>query len=115
MVLVCTLLNAASQIFIKLGTATLGKNPSMMASAVGIFTVPMLFGGYVLLGGSTVLFVLALRKGDLSLLYPVFTLTYVWVAILSVQILHESMNNLKIAGLVIIMAGVGVLGRASRE
>jgi drug/metabolite transporter (DMT)-like permease len=115
MVLLCTAFNAASQILIKLGTAALGKNPSMMATALGILTVPMLFGGYALLGASTVLFVLALRKGDLSLLYPVFTLTYVWVAILSVEILHESMNHLKVLGLVIIMAGVGVLGRASRQ
>jgi drug/metabolite transporter (DMT)-like permease len=115
MVLLCTVLNAASQIFIKLGTATLGANPSMKATAIGIFTVPMLFAGYALLGGSTVLFVLALRKGHLSLLAPVFTLTYVWVAILSVQILHESMNHLKIAGLATIMAGVAVLGRAARQ
>jgi drug/metabolite transporter (DMT)-like permease len=114
-VLLCTLFNAASQIFIKLGTAQLGKNPSMLATALGIITVPMLFAGYALLGGSTVLFVLALRKGDLSLLFPVFTLTYVWVAILSVQILHESMNNVKIAGLAIIIAGVGLMGRASRQ
>lgn len=115
MVLLCTLVNAASQIFIKLGTATLGKTPSMAQTAVGIVTVPMLFTGYALLGISTVLFVLALRKGDLSLLYPVFTLTYVWVAVLSVQILHESMNPTQICGLALIIAGVAVLGRASRQ
>ena len=115
MVLVCTLLNAASNIFIKLGLAGLGDHPSMLAAAVGIFTIPMLFGGFALLGGSTVLFVLALRKGDLSLLFPVFTLSYVWVAILSVIILHETMTPLKTAGLAIIMAGVALLGRASRQ
>ncbi len=53
--------------------------------------------------------------GDLSLPFPVFTLTYVWVAILSVQLLHETMNGLKIAGLALIMAGVAVLGAASRQ
>jgi len=115
MVLLCTLINAASQIFMKLGTAHLGKNPSMAQTAIGILTIPMLFFGLALLGVSTVLYVLALRKGDLSLLYPVFTLTYVWVAVLSVQILHESMNNLKIGGLALIIAGVAVLGRASRQ
>jgi drug/metabolite transporter (DMT)-like permease len=115
MVFCCTLIGAASQILIKLGTRSLGEHPSMVATALGIFTVPMLFAGYALLGFSTVLFVLALRRGELSLLYPVFTLTYVWVTVLSVKILHESMNNLKIAGLVTIMAGVAVLGRASRQ
>lgn len=115
MVLFCTLVNAASQIFVKLGTAKLGKSPSMVQTAIGIVTVPQLFLGYALLGISTVLFVLALRKGDLSLLYPVFTLTYVWVAVLSVRILHESMNPVQIAGLALIIGGVGVLGRASRQ
>jgi len=115
MVFCCTLIGAASQILIKLGTASLGAHPSMAATALGILTVPKLFAGYALLGGSTVLFVLALRKGELSLLYPVFTLTYVWVTVLSVKILHESMNNLKLAGLGMIMAGVAVLGKASRQ
>jgi multidrug transporter EmrE-like cation transporter len=115
MVFCCTLIGAASQILIKLGTRSLGEHPSMVATAIGIFTVPTLFAGYGLLGFSTVLFVLALRRGELSLLYPVFTLTYVWVTVLSVKILHESMNNLKTAGLITIMAGVAVLGRASRQ
>lgn len=115
MVLLCTLFNAASQILIKKGLAGLGEHPSMLSIAIGIFTLPMLLAGFALLGGSTVLFVLALRKGDLSLLQPVFTLTYVWVAVLSVVILREAMNPLKTAGLVIIMSGVALLGRASRQ
>ena len=114
-VLLCTLLNAVSQICMKLGTAQLGHNPGMLKTAIGMITIPLLFGGFTLLGGSTVLFVLALRKGDLSLLYPVFTLTYVWVAILSVRILHETMNNIKILGLAIIIGGVALLGRESRQ
>ncbi len=115
MVLLCTVLNAVSNIFLKRGLATLGEHPTMAAAAVAIFTVPLLFFGFVLLGASTVLFVLALRKGDLSLLFPVFTLSYVWVAILSVEILHETMNGLKVAGLATIVAGVAVMGRASRQ
>lgn len=115
LVLLCTLINAVSQILMKMGTAQLGKRPSMLATAIAMITVPMLFTGFVLLGISTVIYVLALRKGDLSLLYPVFTLTYVWVAALSVRILHESMNNVKIAGLAIIIGGVALLGRVSRQ
>ncbi len=115
MVFCCTLIGAASQILIKLGTRSLGEHPSMAATALGIFTVPMLFAGYSLLGISTVVFVLALRRGELSLLYPVFTLTYVWVTVLSVVLRPESMNSLKVAGLAMIMAGVAVLGRASRQ
>jgi len=112
-VLLCTFINAASQALIKLGTATLGLHPTMLETAVGIVTKPLLFAGYSLLGVSTILFVLALRKGDLSLLYPVLTLGYVWVTVLSVAMFHDSMNPFKIAGVAVIISGVAVLGRAS--
>src|SRR5579883_749015 len=114
-VLLCTFINAASQACIKLGTASLGGHPTMLETALGIVTKPLLFSGYALLGASTVLFVLALRKGDLSLLYPVLTLGYVWVTVLSVVMFHDSMNSFKIAGVAVIIAGVGVLGKASRQ
>ncbi len=115
MVLVCTFVNAASQILIKKGTAVLGEHPSMVETAIGIFTTRLLFEGYCLLGISTVLLVMALRQGELSLLYPVFTLTYVWVTVLSMVIFHDALNAFKVAGISIIIAGVAVLGRASRQ
>ena len=114
LVLFCTFVNAASQVFIKKGTASLGAHPSLVETAVGIFTRPMLFSGYALLGASTVMFVLALRRGELSLLFPILTLGYVWVTILSVLIFHDSMNLFKIAGVAVIILGVAILGKNSR-
>jgi multidrug transporter EmrE-like cation transporter len=114
LVLFCTFVNAASQVFIKKGTVSLGAHPSLVETAVGIFTRPMLFSGYALLGASTVMFVLALRRGELSLLFPILTLGYVWVTILSVLIFHDSMNLFKIAGVAVIISGVAILGRDSR-
>jgi multidrug transporter EmrE-like cation transporter len=114
-VLLCTFINAASQGFLKLGSASLGSHPSMLQTALGILTKPSLFAGYALLGASTVLFVLALRKGELSMLYPVLTLGYVWVPVIAVVRFHETMNSIKIAGIAVIISGVAVLGRASSE
>jgi undecaprenyl phosphate-alpha-L-ara4N flippase subunit ArnE len=74
---------------------------------------PSLFAGYAMYGVSTVLLVLALRHGQLSLLYPVFAMTYVWVTVLSVLIFHEAMNGFKLAGITIIVGGIAVLGRGS--
>ena len=105
----CTLLIAVAQILIKMGANRL-SHAGFMATFIGIFTVPPLFAGYCLYGVFTVLFVYALRHGEVSVLYPIIALGYVWVAILSSVVFHESMNLLKIVAITIIVAGVSVLG-----
>lgn len=77
-----------------------------------IITNPPLFVGYCLYGLSAVLLVLALRDGELSILYPVIALTYVWVTILSIWFFRESINIWKVAGVSLIVVGVAVLGRS---
>jgi len=83
----------------------------MLKTAISMLTVPALFAGYSMYGISTILLILALRHGELSLLYPVFAMTYVWVTILAVIVFHDSMNGFKLAGITIIVAGVAVLGK----
>src|SRR5580692_4914672 len=108
-VLACTLLVAIGQYWIKLGANRL-SHAGLIATAIGIFTIPQLFAGYCLYGLFTVLFIYALRHGELSVLYPLIALGYVWVTITAVVAFHESMNPLKIVGLIVIMCGVAVLG-----
>jgi len=103
----CTLLGAAGQVLIKLGAVQLGASTSPLA----MVSNPLLFGGYVLYGLMTGLFVFALRDEELSILYPIIALTYVWVSGLSVWLFRESFNLPKALGVVTIVAGVSVLGR----
>lgn len=111
LVFVCTLLGAAGQILIKFGAISLGRS----ASPVAMITNPLLFTGYVLYGLMTALFVLALRDEELSILYPIISLTYVWVTGLSVLIFRDSFNAVRAIGLATIVAGVGVLGRDGKK
>jgi drug/metabolite transporter (DMT)-like permease len=108
-VLACTLLVAAAQYLIKLGANHL-SHAGLLATLIGIFTIPQLFAGYCLYGVFTVMFVYALRDGELSILYPLIALSYVWVTITAVVAFHDTMNPLKLAGLAVIVAGVAVLG-----
>lgn len=122
-VIACTLIIGAAQYLIKLGANQLAAQQhsvhagsvSLQAAVMGIFTNPAIFSGYCLYGIFTVLFVFALRHGELSILYPLISLGYVWVAIIGVIAFHESMNPLKLTGIAIIMAGVTVLGRGSAK
>lgn len=72
-----------------------------------------LLGGLSFYGVSTVLLVLALKDAELSLLYPIIALTYVWVTLLSLFIFHDRVNPVKLIGIAIIVAGVAVLGGGS--
>jgi multidrug transporter EmrE-like cation transporter len=89
-------------------------NPTLLQTALHMITTPSLLAGYSMYGVSTVLLVAALKHGELSLLYPVFAMTYVWVTILSVVVFHESLNPYKLTGIVIIVSGVAVLGMGDR-
>ncbi len=108
-----TLSGAAAQVLIKLGASGIGPHASPLETAVRILTNTSLFTGYSLYGITTVLLILALRQGQLSLLYPVIALTFVWVTVLSIILFHETMNIWKVAGVCSIMLGVAVLGRGS--
>ena len=109
-VVACTLIGATAQVLIKLGAAHL-EHTGLVATAIGIFTIPTLFAGYCLYGIFTALLVYALRDAELSILYPVIALSYVWVTLASVLIFHETMNLPKALGVAIIVLGVAVLGR----
>jgi multidrug transporter EmrE-like cation transporter len=115
LVFCCTLFGAAAQILIKFGANTFAPNPTVAEMVSRIFTHLPLFTGYAFYGISTILLVLALRHGELSLLYPVIALTFVWVTILSLLIFHESLNPLKFLGIAIIISGVSILGRGSQR
>lgn len=108
LVFVCTILGAAAQIFMKMGSAHMDHFDVMH-----VLTDWQLFTGYALYGINTLLLMLALRDGELSKLYPIIALTYVWVTVLSVYFFHDSITFGKVAGIAIIVAGVTVLGRAS--
>ncbi|MFB3826676.1 MAG: EamA family transporter [Bryobacteraceae bacterium] len=87
--------------------------PGLAGVVIGMLTDPRLFTGYALYALSTLLLILALKDGELSLLYPVIALTYVWVTALSFILFRETVNPHKIAGIAIIVAGVVVLGRSN--
>ena len=74
-----------------------------------------LMAGYALYGLNTLLMVLALRDGELSMLYPIIALTYVWVTLLSYTLLREPPNAFKNIGIATIVIGVAVLGRGGKK
>ena len=115
MVFGCTILGAAAQILIKTGLKTLPHGGTLFDMLFSGLTDWHLMLGLTLYGGSTALLVLALRYGELSMLYPVIALTYVWVSVLSLLYFNESITIYKGAGLTLIVGGVCVLGMGQKR
>ncbi|MEO8050951.1 MAG: EamA family transporter [Acidobacteriota bacterium] len=111
MIVVFTVLSATAQVLLKFGTIQIKLHPTFL----GLLTNFPLLGGMALYGIGAALMVIALRHGELSVLYPLISLSYVWVAVLSVVIFGEIMNVYKVAGICAIMAGVAVLGSRAHK
>jgi drug/metabolite transporter (DMT)-like permease len=107
LVVIGTLVGAFGPILLKKASArTLSSITELMKNHA-------LFGGIFLYVIGTVLFILALRNGELSVLYPFVSLTYIWVCILSMKFLGEKMNAIKWGGIGLIILGVSFIGLGS--
>ena len=111
LIVLFTFLAATAQILWKYATAAIPEHPTLMDLATNV----RLILGLMVYGAGSILMIVALKYGELSILYPLISLNYVWVAIASVILFQESMNPLKIAGICVIMLGVAVLGRGAHQ
>jgi len=71
-----------------------------------------ILAGVILYGISSIIFVYALKSGELSILYPVVSTTYIWTALLSSRFLSEKINRFKWIGIALIILGVCIIGSA---
>jgi len=121
LVLGCTVFAAAAQIMMKYGAGhTMPAVDFSDVSSLGRFLLALLGNyplilGYALSGGNALLLILALRDGHLSMLYPIISLTFVWVNLLSIYLFGDHMNVWKGVGMLLIITGVAVMGRASEH
>jgi multidrug transporter EmrE-like cation transporter len=109
LVFACTILGAAAQFLIKTGMNHFSPH------WIALLTNMPLIAGYTLYGINTLMMVLALKNGEMSLLYPIIALTYVWTTLLSYTLLGEPSNIYKNVGIVTIVLGVAVMGRRGNK
>ena len=102
-------LGSAAQLLIKTGMSHF--SPHVMALVTNL----PLIAGYTLYGINTLMMVLALKNGEMSMLYPIIALTYVWTTLLSYTLLAEPSNLYKNVGIITIVLGVAVMGRRARN
>ena len=111
-------LNAAAQLLLKIATKPLGHfsefNADILNSSVMIlFKSPSFWAGMVCYGASLCVWLAALSKAPVSTAYPMLSLGYVVVAIVSVTWLGETLSPAKMLGIALICAGVVLVSRNS--
>ena len=100
-----------AQLLIKTGANRLGDHAGLIGTFIGILTIPPLFAGYSLYAVFAAMMIYSLKHGEMSILFPLISLSFVWVAILSILVLHERMTPLEGVGIASIVVGVAALGR----
>ena len=69
--------------------------------------------GVVIYGLSTVFYVIGIKGGELTVLFPLVSTGYIWVCFLSIKYLGERMNTMKWLGISCIVLGVVLIGLGS--
>lgn len=107
LVLIATIIGAFGALFLKYGAEKLTRSNKWT------FINKRLIVGVFLYGVSSIFFLIALKNGELSVLYPLTSLSYVWISLLSIKMLGEKMNFLKWLGIAAILIGVSLIGFGS--
>jgi drug/metabolite transporter (DMT)-like permease len=70
--------------------------------------------GVVFFVGSSVLYVLGVKHGQLSVLYPLVSLSYIWALVWARIFFKEKFTFRKLAGLCLILLGILFVGLGNR-
>ena len=90
-------------VLLKAGATRLHRN---LSSLVFNYRLAGGIGLYLL---SSYFFVLGVRQGELTILYPIQSLSYFWTMLWSRLFFGEPFTRNKFVGLVMILAGIGLL------
>lgn len=93
--LALSLIASIANIFLKIGSNS-------------FFSLPI-FIGFSLYGVAAIFFLILLKKAEVSFIWPIFSTTYVWVALLAFIFLNENFGLFKIIGTLLIVFGVALV------
>jgi drug/metabolite transporter (DMT)-like permease len=97
----CTLLLAAAQILMKQG---------LRSEAVLVILL-----GFILQAVAGLFITFSLKHGDLSVLYPIVALGFIWVAMAGAMLFGETLHARQYAGIAMIIIGVSLIGHRARR
>jgi len=109
LVILCTFCTSLAAIFNKFAANKI--SPTLEGTLFNYYIYIALF----LLGTGFVLLMIALRGGDVTVLYPIIATSFIWVCILAFFIFKEPFTFQKIYGIVMIISGIIFIKYGDKE
>lgn len=107
LVLLASFIGSFGAVFLKLGAGRLHRQIATLvlnwrlAAGVGLYLLSFVF------------YFLGVREGELSVLYPMVALGYIWTMFWSRLFFGEPLTRRKAGGILLILAGVALLNAGS--
>lgn len=112
-------LESFGDLFLKKGTLATGISnvvlSNMFEFASRMIASPWLWIGVVFLLANFFLWIALLSRVDLSVAFPMSSLTYIIVPILAITFLHEKVLLTRWAGIIFIIAGISLTSRSAES
>ena len=106
LVFMASVVGSFGAVCLKLGSAKISRSPVSFANRSLVL-------GVVLYLGSSVFYALGIKGGQLSVLYPMVSLGYIWTILWARLFFKEAFTPQKFAGLALILLGVFFVGLGS--
>jgi drug/metabolite transporter (DMT)-like permease len=103
LVLTASVFGSFAAVFLKFGAAKIDGSLLSFANRSVIVGVSLYLA-------SSVFYALGIKGGQLSVLYPMVSLGYIWTLLWARIFFNEPMTRQKITGLILILAGVAFVG-----
>jgi drug/metabolite transporter (DMT)-like permease len=115
LLLIAMSLTVTGELLLKSGMNRHGElNVSMdtlVSTAVKLFTSPWVLGGFVFVFSGALFWLAVLSRWDLSLAYPLLSISYIIGMAASVLFLGERVTWVRVLGVLVIIVGVFLISR----
>jgi drug/metabolite transporter (DMT)-like permease len=110
LLLVAISLSVTGETLLKLGMNRIGaldlRPETVLPTFWRVFTTPVIVIGFALIFGGSLFWLVVLSKWNLSLAYPLLSLSYIASLVIGAMFLNETVTPLRVAGVLVIVAGV---------
>ncbi|MDQ2807932.1 MAG: EamA family transporter [Chloroflexota bacterium] len=111
--LVAIALSVTGETLLKKGLGHLGPlefgPATLLPSFLRIFTTPLILSGFAAIFGGALFWLVVLSKWDLSLAYPLLSISYIASLFVGALFLGENITPLRIMGVGVVVIGVVLL------